>query len=63
MPDGQQIFRSTPQKKVTFNVQKEKEVFFNAFHEFIDRNQASTSTIVPMSSEGPILEMPQRFEQ
>ena len=33
----------------------------DARQEFIDKNHASTSTAV--QNEGPILDMPQRFEQ
>ena len=55
--------RPTPQKKVPFDVQKEKEVSFDAHHEFVKRNQASNFVVVPISNEGPILEMPQGFEQ
>ena len=52
--------RLTKQKKVTFDVQKENEVFLETQHEFVDENQAPTSTVVP--NEGLILEIPQRFE-
>ena len=40
---------------------KEKEVLMDARHQFINRNQASNYTVVP--SEGPIVDMPQRFKQ
>ena len=63
MPYIQPRVWPTPQKKVPFDVQKEKEIFLDTLHEFIDRNQTSTSTTVPMMSEGQILEMPKIFEQ
>ena len=40
-----------------------KGLFFDACHDFIDRNQESTSIFVPIFDQGPILEIPQRFEQ
>ena len=51
------------QNKVSFDVQKEKGVFFDAHNEFIDRNQALSSTTVPILDNGTILEMPQIFDQ
>ena len=60
-PYGQVRVWPTQQKKASFYVHKEKEVFLDARHEFVDGNQASTSTVV--ANEGPILEMPQIFEQ
>ena len=38
-------------------------MFLDAWHEFFDINQASTSIVVQMSSEGPILGIPERLEQ
>ena len=54
---------SAQQKKEYFDVQKEKEVFLDAWHKFIDENRVSTFAIVPTSSEGSILEMPKIFKQ
>ena len=48
--------------KVSFEVHKGKGVLFDTHDEFVDRNQASTSTTVPLLDDGPILEMPLRFD-
>ena len=61
-PYGQPRVWPTPPTKVPFDVHKEKEVLFYTQHEFVDTNKASTSVVFPISSEGPILEMPQWFE-
>ena len=53
--------RPTTQKKVSFDVQKEKEVFLDALPKFLDKNQASTFVaIVPRRS---IVEIPEIFDQ
>ena len=49
------------QNKVSFDIQKEKEVYFDCWHELVDRNKELTSMVV--LNEGPILEMPQWFEK
>ena len=60
-PYGQPRVRLAPKNKTPFNVQKEKEVLFKTQKTFIDRNQASTSaTTLP---EGPILGIPERFDE
>ena len=38
-------------------------MFFDAFHDLIDRNEISTYVDVPIVNEVPILEMTQRCEQ
>ena len=40
---------------------KEKELFLDAQPEFVDKNQASTSTTT--LPRRPIMEMPERFDQ
>ena len=42
---------------------KKKKVFFYACDEFIDKEQVSTFSTVPILDAGPILEMNQTFEQ
>ena len=43
---------------MSFDVQKEKGVFFDVGDEFVERNQALTFVIVLVLEDGPILEMP-----
>ena len=50
------------QKKVTFHVQKEKWVFFDAQNEFVDRNHTSTFVVPPVFDEGPIFDMLPSFD-
>ena len=52
----------TTKNKVSFDVQKENGVLFDAQDEFIDKNQTSTSVVVPVLDGGRILDMPQRFQ-
>ena len=49
------------QNKAPFDVQKEKDIFLDAWREFIDENQVSNSSA--KLNQGPILEMPQEFNQ
>ena len=46
----------TQQNKEPFDVMKEKEIFLDARHDFVDKNKAMTSDKL---NERPILEMPQ----
>ena len=50
-------------KNVQFDVEKEKWIFFDAQHEFVDRNHASTSADFSVFDEGPIIDMPPSFDQ
>ena len=59
VPYGQLRVRPTVQNKSPFDIQK-KDIFLDTHHEFVNGNQASTSTVV--RNEGPILGTPQRFE-
>ena len=48
---------------MSFYFHKENLVFFDSHDDLFDRNQASTSPTVPIGDDGPILEMPQIYEQ
>ena len=62
-PCVNQRVRLVAQKKVLFDVQKENRVLFYAHDNFIDKNKASKYTTILILDDGPILEMPQRFDQ
>ena len=51
------------QKKVPFDVQKEKGVFFSAQNEFMDRNRASIYADFLVFNDGLVIEMPPSFDQ
>ena len=38
-------------------------MLFEACHELVNINQTSTYVFIPVSNEGPILELPLQFEQ
>ena len=60
-PYGQPRVWPRTKNKEPFDVQKENEIFLDARHEFLNGNQASTSSTEP--KEGQILQMSQRFDQ
>ena len=51
------------QKKVPFDVQKEKWVFLEAHNEFVDRNCALTFVVPLVFNEGLVFVMPLSFDR